>query len=71
MSEQIYKIEYGTAVHLVLAKNPAEAERHVFRPRTTRLNAVQAREAEKLYTLEIAGEVAPLNQPQLPLGEQP
>lgn len=72
MSEQIYKITYSGKVNLVQAKNPQEAIMHVFRPYVQRLNAVQAREAERAgIVLEIAGEVAPLNQQSLPLGEQP
>lgn len=71
MSEQIYKITYDGKVNLVQAKSPTEAAMHVFRPHIKRLNAVQARAAEEQYVLEIAGEVAPLNQSQLPLGEQP
>lgn len=78
MSEQIYKITYTTAAgehtRRVQAKSPGEAERHVFRPHTTRLTAVQDRELERAgFVLEIAGEVdpLPLSQQQLPLGEQP
>lgn len=68
MSQQIYKITYNGKTSLVQAKNPNEAIMHVFRPHVQRLNAVQAREAEKAgIVLELAGECTPLNQPDLPL----
>jgi hypothetical protein len=71
VSDQIYKITYKTAAgehtRRVQAKSPDEAERHVFRPHTTRLTAVQDRELERAgFVLEIAGEVDPL-----PLSQQP
>ena len=71
-NEQIYRITYNGKVSLVQAKNRQEAIAHVFDPYVERLSPVESVKAiQGGAVLEIAGEVAPLNQPQLTLGEQP
>lgn len=64
--EQIYLVD---DTNLVQARSPGAAIDHVFRPRVRRLSATEAMQYAKTMTLEIAGEVAPINQQSLPLDE--
>lgn len=68
---QIYLVTTKDGASLVQAKNPAEAITHVFEPQVRRLSAVEVMQYNKTLQLEIAGEVSPLPQQQLPLEPQP
>lgn len=67
---QIYLVTTKAGANLVQAKNPNDAIGHVFNPHVRRLSAAEAMQLSKTMTLEIAGEVAPLDQQQLPLDGQ-